>query len=72
MVPQDQEGIFSTRLFSRYQRNEKALTLTLMEIYVEGVCTRKVEFITEELCGFSFSISLVPSLARSIDSELEA
>lgn len=72
LVPQDREGIFSTRLFARYQRNEKALVLALMEMYVEGVSTRKVEDITEELCGFSFSISLVPSLARSPDSELEA
>ncbi len=37
LVPQDREGTFSTRLFSRYQRNEKALCLALMEMYVEGV-----------------------------------
>jgi putative transposase len=72
MVPQDQEGLFSTRLFSRYQRNEKVLTLALMEMYVEGVPTRKAEDITKELCGFSFSKSLVSSSARSPDSELEA
>jgi putative transposase len=72
LVPQDREGTFSTRLFSRYQRNEKALVLALMEMYVEGVSTRKVEEITEELCGTSFSKSLVSSLAGSLDSELEA
>ena len=71
-VPQDREGTFSTRLFSRYQRNEKALVLALMEMYVEGVSTRKVKEITEELCGISFSKSLVSSLASSLDSELEA
>ena len=54
-VPQDREGTFSTRLFSRYQRNEKALVLALMEMYVEGVSTRKVTEITEALCGTSFS-----------------
>jgi putative transposase len=59
LVPQDREGTFSTRLFSRYQRNEKALVLALMEMYVEGVSTRKVKDITEELCGASFSKSLV-------------
>jgi putative transposase len=32
LVPQDREGTFSTRLFSRYQRNEKALVLALMEM----------------------------------------
>src|SRR5215212_8174111 len=72
LVPQDREGTFSTRLFSRYQRNEKALVLALMEMYVEGVSTRKVKEITEELCGISFSKSLVSELAGSLDSELGA
>lgn len=72
LVPQDREGTFSTRLFARYQRNEKALVLALMEMYVEGVSTRKVKKITEELCGISFSKSLVSSLAASLDAELEA
>jgi putative transposase len=43
LVPQDREGTFSSRLFSRYQRNEKALVLALMEMYIEGVSTRKVK-----------------------------
>ena len=72
LVPQDREGTFSTRLFSRYQRNEKALVLALMQMYVGGVSTRKVKDITEELCGTSFSKSLVSSLAGSLDAELEA
>ena len=72
LVPQDRDGTFSTRLFTRYQRNEKALILALMEMYVEGVSTRKVKEITEELCGISFSKSLVSSLAGSLDAELEA
>src|ERR671910_453151 len=72
LVPQDREGTFSTRLFSRYQRNEKALVLALMEMYVEGVSTRKVKDVTEELCGTSFSKSLVSSLATRLDAELEA
>ncbi|MDQ3377062.1 MAG: transposase, partial [Actinomycetota bacterium] len=58
LVPQDREGTFSTGLFARYQRNEKALVLALMEMYVEGVSTRKVKDITEELCGTSFSKSV--------------
>jgi transposase-like protein len=71
-VPQDREGAFSTRLFARYQRNEKALCLALMQMYVEGLSTRKVKEVTEELCGTSFSKSLVSQLASSLDSELEA
>jgi putative transposase len=72
LVPQDREGTFSTKLFARYQRNEKALVLALMEMYVEGVSTRRVKDITEELCGISFSKSLISSLAGSLDSELQA
>jgi transposase-like protein len=72
LVPQDREGNFSTRLFSRYQRNEKALVLVLMEMYIEGVSTRKVKDVTEELCGVSFSRSTVSNLAVGLDAELEA
>ena len=72
LVPQAREGSFSTRLFARYQRNEKALVLALMEMYVEGVSTRKVKEATEELCGTSFSKSLLSSLAGRLDAELEA
>ena len=71
LVPQDREGTFSTRLFARYQRNEKALCLALMQMYVEGVSTRKVTEVTETLCGTSFSKSLVSELAGRLDAELE-
>ena len=71
-VPQDREGTFSTQLFARYQRSEKALVLPLMEMYVEGVSTRKVREITEVLCGTSFSKSLVSELAGQLDEELDA
>ncbi|TJU70547.1 MAG: IS256 family transposase, partial [Mesorhizobium sp.] len=56
-VPQDRAGRFSTELFERYQRSEKALVSALVEMYVQGVSTRKVKAITEELCGHSFSAS---------------
>jgi putative transposase len=72
LVPQDREGTFSTRLFARCQQNEKALLLSLMEMYVEGVSTRKVAEVTDALCGTSFSKSLVSSLAGGLDAELEA
>jgi len=66
-VPQDRAGQFSTALFERYQRSEKALVSTLAEMYVQGVSTRKVKAITEELCGHSFSASTIsqPSTSRS-------
>ena len=50
-VPRDREGRFSTELFDRFQRSEKALVSALAEMYVQGVSTRKVKAVTEELCG---------------------
>ncbi|MDT2248129.1 transposase [Paenibacillus larvae] len=44
-------GKFTTELFSRYQRSEQALILAMMEMVVNGVSTRKVSQVTEELCG---------------------
>ena len=62
LVPQDRDGSFSTDLFGRYQRSEQALVLTLMEMYLQGVSTRKVATITEQLCGTRFSKSQVSTL----------
>jgi putative transposase len=57
LIPKDREGRFQTELFERYQRNEKALMLSLVEMYVHGVSTREVWKITEELCGLEISKS---------------
>jgi putative transposase len=66
-VPQLREGTFSTELFARYQRSEQALLLTLMEMVVNGVSTRKVARITEELCGTAFAKSTVSDLCKGLD-----
>ena len=71
-VPQDREGTFSTEVFGRYQRSEQALVVTLMEMYVQGVSTRKVAAITEQLCGVSFSKSQVSALTGTLDTVLAA
>ncbi len=72
LVPKDREGNFSTKLFERYQRSEKALALSIIEMYVCGVSTRKVAKIAEELCGHSISKSQVSRLAAELDQELLA
>jgi len=69
-VPQDRQGRFSTELFERYQRSEKALVAALAEMYVQGVSTRKVKAITEELIGHSFSASSISSIVKKLDGEL--
>jgi putative transposase len=69
-VPQDRLGRFSTDLFERYQRSEKALVGTLAEMYVQGVSTRKVKAVTEALCGHSFSASSISAVNKSLDEGL--
>ena len=70
-VPQDRQGRFRTDVFERYQRSEKALVGALAEMYVQGVSTRKVKAITEELCGHEFSASTISRINQSLDEELE-
>lgn len=70
-VPQDRQGRFQTELFERYQRSEKALMAALVEMYVQGVSTRKVKAITEALCGHSFSASAISSVVKTLDERLK-
>src|ERR1700688_4679503 len=69
-VPEDRSGQFSTELFERYQRSERALVAALAEMYVQGVSTRKVKAITEELCGHSFSASSISAINKRLDQSL--
>lgn len=71
-VPRLRNGQFSTDLFMRYQRSEQALVLALMEMVVNGVSTRKVAKITEELCGTEFSKSTVSDLCKRLDPIVHA
>ena len=71
-VPQDRQGRFSTELFERYQRSEKALVAALAEMYVAGVSTRKVKAVTEELCGHTFSASAISAIVKRLDDSLKA
>ncbi len=71
-VPQDRQGRFRTEVFERHQRSEKALLSALAEMYVQGVSTRKVKAITEELCGHRFSASAISSVVQKLDEQLKA
>ncbi|GEB78566.1 IS256 family transposase [Sporolactobacillus inulinus] len=66
-VPRLRNGHFSTDLFNRYQRSEQALVLSLMEMVINGVSTRRVSQITEELCGTEFSKTTVSDLCGRLD-----
>jgi transposase-like protein len=69
-VPQVREGGFYPQALEKGLRSERALTLALAEMYVQGVSTRKVKAITEELCGVSITSSAVSQAASQLDSEL--
>lgn len=66
-VPRTRDGKFSPSVFERYQRSEKALLASMLEMYVFGVSTRKVTKIVEQLCGKSISKSFVSSLTKELD-----
>lgn len=71
-VPQVRDGAFSTDLFARYQRSEQAFILALLEMVINGVSTRKVTHITEELCGTEVSKSTVSALCARLDPLVQA
>ncbi len=70
-VPQVRNGEFSTDLFARFQRSEQAFILALLEMVINGVSTRKVTHITEELCGAEVSKSTVSALCARLDPLVE-
>jgi putative transposase len=71
-VPQVREGGFYPQALEKGQRSERALTLALAEMYVQGVSTRKVKAITEQLCGTEISSSQVSRAAGLLDETLKA
>ncbi len=71
MVPKDREGNFQTELFERYQRSEKALVLAVVQMYLNGVSTRKVKAISEALCGLDISRSQVSVLTKRLEEEIQ-
>lgn len=71
-VPRHRDGEFNTNMFNRYQRSEQALILAIIEMVINGVSSRKIEMVTEELCGKSFSKSPISSLCQQLDPIVEA
>jgi len=70
-VPQVREGNFYPQALEKGLRSERALTLALAEMYVQGVSTRKVAKITEKLCGSSVSSTQVSHATAQLDTILE-
>ena len=71
-VPQTRNGGFYPSVIQKGVRSERALLTTIAEMYIQGVSTRKVTKILEELCGCQVSSSQVSRIVQSLDVELEA
>ena len=71
-VPQTRDGEFYPALLERYQRSEKALVLALAEAYIQGVSTRKMKMITEQLMGREFSSGSISRFSATLDAELDS
>ena len=71
-VPRDRAGEFQPTLFARYQRSEQAFVLALAEMYLQGVSTRKVSAVVEQLCGTTISASTVSACTKRLDATLAA
>lgn len=69
-VPQVRDGGFYPQALEKGLRSERALTLALAEMYVQGVSTRKVKAITEQLCGVNINSSAVSQASLQLDAEL--
>lgn len=70
-VPRHRNVPFKTVLFENYERNEQALIATMMEMVVQGVSTRNIKKITEELCGETFSKSAVSEICKELDEPVK-
>ena len=65
-VPQIRNSEFYPQSLERGLRSERALLRAIVEIYVQGVSTRRVKKIVEELCGIDISSTQVARAARSL------
>jgi transposase-like protein len=71
-VPQVRDGSFYPDALEKGLRSERALTLTFAEMYVQGVSTRRVKTVIEQMCGTAISSSQVSRAAAQLDETLEA
>lgn len=71
-IPQVRQGGFYPQSLEKGLRSERALKLALAEMYVQGVSTRKVAAVTEQLCGFEVSSTQVSQATAQLDEVLQA
>ena len=72
LVPQTRNSDFYPNCLEKGLRSERALASALAEMYIQGVSTRNVTKILEEMCGLQVSSSQVSRCVKQLDEELEA
>lgn len=70
-IPQVRDGEFYPSFLERGIRSERALKISLAEMYVQGVSTRKVSAILEEMCGLEVSSTQVSRASQLLDDDLK-
>jgi len=68
-IPQARKGDYYPSFLEKGLRSERALKLSLAEMYVQGVSTRKVSNVIEEMCGFEVTSSDVSRASKLLDEE---
>lgn len=69
-VPQVRSSTFYPSFLEKGLRSERALKVALAEMYVQGVSTRKVEVVLEQLCGLQITSTEVSRASKLLDDEL--
>ncbi len=70
-IPQVREGGFYPSALEKGMRSERALLITLAEMYIQGVSTRKVSTVIEKMCGFELSAMQVSRATKRLDEILQ-
>ena len=70
-VPRHRNQPFHSLIYDNYERCDQALILTMAEMVVNGVSTRKVSKVMETLCGESFSKSTVSNACKTLDQKVK-
>jgi hypothetical protein len=71
-VPRDREGTFLTEVFERYKRMTGEVEEAVLEMYLQGVSTRKVAAITEGVSRVRIGKDAVSRVAQRLEEELSA
>ena len=71
-IPQTRNGEFFPAILEPYQHSEKAMVLDLADAYYQGVSTRLMKMVTEQLMGKEFSSASISRFSATFDAELDA